>query len=56
MAVDAVGAGIMGLNPAEIPYMKLAWSKGYGIYDIDSIWIRGVEVEEARHPFRAYAT
>src|SRR6185295_13308518 len=38
MAVDAVGAAILGRKPDRLGLMKLAWKRGFGIYDIDSIW------------------
>lgn len=48
MAVDAVGATILGAKPEELPLLRLAWKKGFGIYDVDSIWTRGNELAEAR--------
>ena len=50
MAVDAVGAAILGYKPDSLALMKLAWEKGFGVYDIDSIWTRGNEIGEARLP------
>jgi uncharacterized protein (DUF362 family) len=47
MAVDAIGASLLGCKPADLTLMKLAWKKGFGIYDLDSIWTRGSEIEEA---------
>jgi uncharacterized protein (DUF362 family) len=52
MATDAVGAAIMGFHPAELACLQLAWKNGLGIYEIDSIWTRGNDVEQARRPFR----
>ncbi|HWB95192.1 MAG TPA: DUF362 domain-containing protein, partial [Bryobacteraceae bacterium] len=52
MATDAVAAAIMGFRPAELPYLQLAWKNGLGIYDTDSIWMRGNEIEQAARPFR----
>ena len=51
LAVDALGASVLGRVPGEIPYMKLAWSKGFGIYDLDAIWTRGNGIEEVRRRF-----
>jgi uncharacterized protein (DUF362 family) len=48
LAVDAVGAMILGCKPDQLPLMKLAWKRGFGTYDVDSIWTRGSEIEEAR--------
>lgn len=28
--------------------MKLDWKRGFGTYDLDSIWIRGSEIGAAR--------
>lgn len=48
MAVDVVGAAIFGAKPADVPLMKLAWKRGFGTYDVDMIWTRGNEIDEAR--------
>jgi hypothetical protein len=48
VAVDAVGAAILGLDPARIPLLERAWRRGFGIYDPDSIWTRGNAIDEAR--------
>ncbi|MBI3665425.1 MAG: DUF362 domain-containing protein [Acidobacteria bacterium] len=52
VAVDAVGAGVMGFRPSEIRHLHLAESKGFGIPDLDLIWTRGNSIEEARRLFR----
>lgn len=52
LAVDATGAAAMGFDPAKLPFLKLAWSRGFGTYEADSIWTRGNETEEARRRFR----
>ncbi len=46
-AVDAAGAAVLGLAPAEIEHLKLAEKKGYGLIDLDLIWTRGNKIEEA---------
>jgi uncharacterized protein (DUF362 family) len=51
VAVDAVGAATMGFNPAEIRHLQLAERKGFGGWDLDLIWTRGNDVEQARRPF-----
>ena len=43
VAVDAVAAKIMGFEPMEIEYIKLAHDKGLGMGDVDQIEIRGME-------------
>lgn len=52
VAVDAVGAAVMGFNPAQIRHFQLAERKGFGGCDLDLIWTRGNELEQARRPFR----
>ena len=47
-AVDAVGAALLGLKPEAVPLLQLARKRGYGDPDLDTIWIRGNEVDEAR--------
>jgi uncharacterized protein (DUF362 family) len=51
-AVDTVGAAVMGIAPSGIRHLNLAAKKGYGIVDLDLIWIRGNEIDEARGGFR----
>ncbi len=52
VAVDAVGAAIMGFDPAGIKHLRIAVQRGLGMIDTDSIWIRGNEIDEAKRPFR----
>lgn len=52
VAVDAVGASIMGFKPAEIKYFDLAERRGFGGSDTDLIWTRGNDIEQARRDFR----
>jgi len=52
LAVDTVGAAAMGFNPAQIRHFQLAERKGFGGWDLDLIWTRGNDVEQARRPFR----
>jgi hypothetical protein len=48
LAVDAVNAALRGSKPDSIPLMKAGWKRGFGVYDLDAIWTRGNEIEEAR--------
>lgn len=52
VAVDAVGATLMGFRPADLAFLRLAWRRGFGIHDVDAIWTRGNTIEEARRRFR----
>jgi uncharacterized protein (DUF362 family) len=52
VAVDAVGAAIMGFDPARIQHLQLVAQRGFGNADTNSIWTRGNEIEEAKRPFR----
>jgi hypothetical protein len=52
VGVDAVGTAIMGFNPAKLPYLRNLARKGFGPANIDAIWTRGNEIEEARRDFR----
>ena len=48
VCVDAVAAAVMGFKPADLRFLALAERKGFGTRDIDSIWTRGNEIEQAR--------
>ncbi len=50
--VDAVAATLMGFKPAELPFLTLADKRGFGTNDVDTIWTRGNELEQARRTFR----
>ncbi len=52
LAVDTVGASVMGIDPARMKHLELASRKGYGSTEIDLVWTRGNEVEQARRAFR----
>ena len=44
VAIDAVSAKIMGFNPMDIEFIRLAHEKGLGIGDIDQIEIVGEDI------------
>ncbi len=46
VAIDAVAAKIMGFEPLEIDYIKMAHDKGLGVGDIDQIEIIGMSKKE----------
>jgi uncharacterized protein (DUF362 family) len=52
VAVDAVGAAIMGFDPARIMHLQIAVQRGFGTADTEAIWTRGNDIDEAKRPFR----
>ena len=52
VAVDSVAAAVMGFKPGDLPFLALGEKKGFGAWDIDEIWTRGNDVEEARREFK----
>ena len=49
VAVDAVCCAIIGLDPREVAHIRLAWERGFGPVDLDSIRVVGdVPLDEAR--------
>jgi uncharacterized protein (DUF362 family) len=51
--VDAVGSWIMGHNPAELPYTRIAKERGLGECDVNKIdlyWIREGQISKATVP------
>ncbi len=52
VAVDAVGAAVMGFEPSAIKTLRAAERKGFGGWDTDTVWVRGSDLEQARRPFR----
>jgi hypothetical protein len=42
----------MGFNPAELPFLTLRDNKGFGTAEIDYVWTRGNDINEARKAFR----
>jgi len=52
VAVDTVGAAVMGVNPEQIKYLNMAQEAGLGKADLDEIEIRGEKIAEVRKDFR----
>ena len=52
ISVDAVAAAVMGFNPAGLPLLALGDRKGLGTSELDAIWTRGNDIDEARRNFR----
>jgi uncharacterized protein (DUF362 family) len=48
VAHDAVMAALMGLDPMNVPLVRLAFETGLGEARMENIDVRGVPVEEAR--------
>jgi uncharacterized protein (DUF362 family) len=46
VAVDAVGNKMMGYDPMDIPYVKIAHDEGLGMADLDQIEIAGIDRSE----------
>jgi uncharacterized protein (DUF362 family) len=51
LATDIVGATVMGFDYHEIPFIELSNRSGMLPASLDDIEIRGMKIEEARHPF-----
>jgi len=52
VAVDAVGAAVMGIPPADVKYLLLAEKKGLGTSDLNQIEIVGEPIERVRKKFK----
>lgn len=52
VAVDAVASAVMGFDPKKLAFIGKLERRGFGIGDIDSMWTRGNEIEEATRKFR----
>jgi uncharacterized protein (DUF362 family) len=52
VAVDAVGAAIMGISPETVKHLEYAEQKGLGIRDLNKIEVVGVPIERVRRKFR----
>lgn len=52
VAVDAVSSYIMGIDPMEVPMIRLGHSEGIGIGDLSLIEIRGEDIDRIRRVFK----
>jgi len=52
VAVDAVGAAVMGIEPTEVKHLVLAEKKGLGTCDLDKITILGENIEKVKRNFQ----
>ncbi|MFH1282833.1 MAG: DUF362 domain-containing protein [bacterium] len=48
VSVDAVSCKIIGINPMEVPTIRLANEQGVGVGDLDNIEIRGENTQEVK--------
>jgi uncharacterized protein (DUF362 family) len=51
VAIDAIAARLMGFNPLEIPYLKMAQDRGLGIADPSKIEIVGIDIADMNFDF-----
>lgn len=49
VAIDALGAKIMGFDPLKIDYIKIAHDKGLGMGDVDQIEIVGMKKSDLKN-------
>jgi len=52
VAVDAVGAAVMGIQPAEVKHLVLAEKKGLGTCRLENIEVIGESIEKVKRKFR----
>ena len=52
VAVDAVGAAVMGVDPRSVKHLVLAEEKGLGTCDLGRITVLGEPIEKVRRRFR----
>ena len=51
VAIDAVAAKIMGFDPMEIKFIRIANDIGLGVGEIDKIQIEGADISELNWNF-----
>ncbi len=52
VAVDTVGSAVMGIDPSEVKYLRLAAEAGLGVSDLNEIDILGEDIEDVRQEFK----
>jgi uncharacterized protein (DUF362 family) len=52
VAVDAVTGACMGIEPIDIPAVRIAYHEGLGEMRLDHISVKGVPIDEVKKPFR----
>jgi len=51
VAVDAVGAAVMGISPTDVKHLVLAEKKGLGTCDLEKIIVLGEPIEKVKRKF-----
>ncbi|UCE28565.1 MAG: DUF362 domain-containing protein [Candidatus Bathyarchaeota archaeon] len=51
VAVDAVGASVMGISPIDVKHLVLAEKKGLGTCDLEKISVLGEPIEKVKRKF-----
>ncbi len=51
VAVDSVGASVMGVNPVEVPYLGMAQERGLGVSNMADIEVLGENISDVRRTF-----
>lgn len=52
LAIDAVAAKIMGFEPMDIPYIRMAHERGLGVGDLREVEIAGEDISEMNFGFK----
>jgi len=52
LAIDAVAAKIMGFEPMDIPYIRMAHERGLGVGDLRQVEIAGEDIAEMNFGFK----
>ncbi len=52
VAVDSVGAAVMGINPEKVKHLSLAEERGLGTHDLRKIEILGEPIEKVKRKFK----
>jgi uncharacterized protein (DUF362 family) len=50
-AADSIACEIMGISAGDIPYLKMAADRGYGVIDLDRITVSPTNWKDVRSPF-----
>ena len=56
VAVDAVAAAVMGIDPRRVGYLRIAEKRGLGTADLNKIEVLGEKIEDVKKKFKLPAT